>query len=176
MKNSVIALILFFISSQTFACLNKIPFSEGEKAINKALGVPVKSCHELPLEECLCFDGIDLEAAVITDKWVDDLTKPIYLFDCPQGGQDANGMDCKPVGYEQVKSGKKLANDPAKLAAKIAKEEAEKAAQAQKLQEKKDAKARLKGCVAGIDAVSTASAKINAVRACLLDAAKALED
>jgi hypothetical protein len=156
MKNSVIALILFFISSQAFACLNKIPFSEGEKAINKALGVPVKSCQELPLEECLCFDGIDLEAAVITDKWVDDLSKPIYLTECPQGAQDQSGKPCQPAGYEQFKAGHKFAHDSAKLAAKQAAIAAQEAAKSAREERRKLAKQKLKSWDPGaIDALST---------------------
>lgn len=170
-----IFLLLFFFTD-AFACRNFVPESEAVKYITAAeFGQSVpggKSCAEAQGEQCLCFDEIEgWDVAAIVDAYADDLSKPIYLTECPQG-QDG----CAPVGYEQFKSGKKLANDPAKLAAKLQREAQEEVAAAQKLLEKKEAKTRLKGCVAGIDAVSTQVAKVNAVRNCLADFVKTLED
>lgn len=116
--------------SMAMACQNTVPQAVAQSYIDAAaLGQSVpggQSCKELPSEPCLCFDVCEgWDVCELVDNWVDDLSKPIYLTECPQGQEG-----CEPVGYEQVKSGKKLANNLTKLFAKQAKKEVDDALEA----------------------------------------------
>lgn len=185
MKTFILGLLM--ISTPAFACRNSVPQSEAEKYIAAAeLGQSVPggpSCVDKLEEACLCFDAIDgWDVAAIVDEYVDDLTKPIYLSECPQGK-----AGCVPAGYEQYKSGRKiLANDPQKVIAKIERLAQEEAAKQARDLERQKAIMELKtSCNSGIDAAvdgapnSVAGVKSAiklALKTCILNIIKSRSD
>lgn len=112
-KSLIISLGLLFLSTPAFACRNQVPESEADRYMAAAPnGVPgLYSCEEKPLEECICFDGlISWEVAEKQDVFVDG--SPIYSMNCPKSTEG-----CEPIGYEQIKAGRKIGNSSEKLAA-----------------------------------------------------------
>lgn len=81
LKNLILISISLQITS-SLACMNLTPISEAKKFIDAApLGVAAQyECKDLPNEECICFDGIDWNTAVIKNgkRQELDYSKPKY--------------------------------------------------------------------------------------------------
>jgi hypothetical protein len=142
-------LIFLAISQPIFACINTIPISEAELAINLSPNAGGATCLEKASDECLCFDSVTLWQAVeIKDEYINGA--PIYSpkenvkecaeLECKELGpdycKDFDGYQfyyaatsiglgyeaycIKVTGYEQIKSGKHLlVENPVKKAAYI---------------------------------------------------------
>ena len=77
MRN-IILIFTLFLCAEAFACKNLIPLSEAQRAINGEARAGEKSCEDLPGEQCLCFDGVTWEGAILSDVMMPDATKPIH--------------------------------------------------------------------------------------------------
>lgn len=189
MKSIFLFLSLGFCA-EAISCVNTIPMSEAQKAIAQAPGAGKITCKDLPEEDCLCFDGVEWEAAIIVDEIVDG--DPIYTINsqticeseedciakmqslvCDDGFNAKYRMDspqafCERLdGYEQVQTGrKKLASNAAKLAAKAQRE----ALKEQKHQERKSRKEAAKQELSSVDwSQITTIAKVRQVIRAVVD-------
>jgi hypothetical protein len=141
MKTILFSLGFLLLSTPVFSCMNKMPASEVEKAMKLEPNAGAKTCAELSVEQCFCFDGITWEIAELADNLVVDyITKSndtacISFDDCdikfseltcgngftPIKNYDLLQVYCtKPV---MKIDGKKLVNSPAKKTAHEAKKE-----------------------------------------------------
>lgn len=140
-------LILFLIlfNASSFACVNRIAKSEALKAINKVPNAGSKTCKELPLERCLCFDGVVWEYAKIRpEKWLKEQAESCSdESDC----QDKlESLSCLSDGFYPIKNIDSLEVYCTKFRPEKIVDDSDKkaifdAAQAVKAQEKADAKA-----------------------------------
>jgi hypothetical protein len=164
-------IILSLISFNSYACLNKLPLSEVQKAINLEAGAGAKSCADLPEEDCLCYDGIDWHTAEIKDEIING--KPIYsakfnvtTCETEEDCETLRATLCtdaeffyaeniilpgfeayctKITGYEQIFTGKKVLKvNTQKQAAHLAKLEAEQSALKLEADKKATVRAKLK--------------------------------
>lgn len=132
--NKLICLLIIVFSGSTWACLNELPLSEAQKAIAKDPSFTGKVCKDLPSEQCMCFDNVNLRHVDIVDEMIPDESKPTYSkndievcvdqSDCESKNasktctdsqetvymaQDFSEIYCsKLTGYEQKVSGRKV--------------------------------------------------------------------
>lgn len=147
-------ILLFFISLPVLACQNSIPMSEVVKAIALEPNAGSKSCKDLPLEECVCYEGIDWRDADLVDNMVldfvrkdgevtcldeDDCQVKLEALACSSGKPVKNLESLSVYCAVEVlkKSGVKLVENPAKEAArKLAEKNKEDAEKAKELKKK----------------------------------------
>ena len=190
-KFSFIALLL--VSLKALPCSLTVPESEAARYIEAYPGgvPPIHSCLDKPLESCMCSDNIEWGAAEIVDNYVNG--EPIYTINsqvacisevdcqlkmselvCDENFTAMYRLDdpqayCYRLdGYEQVLSGKKLQNNPAKLVQLQAERATEESNRNQKQVAKRAARKALKE--ANIDGANSIAALRQIVKALLIAA------
>lgn len=183
--------IFLSVSFGALPCSLPVPESEAARYIEAyPSGVPpLFTCKDKPQESCMCSDNLEWGAAEVVDNYVNGA--PIYTINsqvacigeedcqlkmselvCDENFTAMYRLDdpqayCYRVdGYEQVLQGKKLQNNPAKLAQLQAERAAEESNRNQKQIAKRAARKALRE--ANVDGANSVAALKQLVKALLI--------